>query len=205
MTTPVRVRVAIDFNCAASYLAVAPTRALESRLHDVFQWLPFPAVTRTRPRIAVSDDDRSLRHFRMRSEYVDNELRRYAASRGLDLGEVRRSTDITCASLGLFWLGRHHAAAAGEYATAVFDRIRRDNAEADLDFVVKRLGNAAPAFREYVADDGPRDLEATRQQLASEGVWNVPAYLVGGELFLGRQHLPMVERLAMENRELAST
>jgi 2-hydroxychromene-2-carboxylate isomerase len=48
----------------------------------------------------------------------------------------------------------------------------------------------------YVADDGPHELESVHVELAGAGVWNAPAYLVGGELFIGRQHLPMVEWLA---------
>jgi 2-hydroxychromene-2-carboxylate isomerase len=194
MTRP--VRVAIDFSCPASYLAVAPTRALESRLGVEFEWLPFPAVARTRPNVVVSDDDRGARHLRVRAEYLANDLRRYAASRGLDLGDVHRSTDATAASLGLLWLHRRIPADAGEYVARVFDRIWRENTEPDLDFVEKCLGSGARGFREYATGDGPRDLEATREQLSSEGVWNVPAYLVGGELFIGRQHLPVVEWLA---------
>jgi 2-hydroxychromene-2-carboxylate isomerase len=35
-----------------------------------------------------------------------------------------------------------------------------------------------------------------RAELEAAAVWNVPAFLVGGELFIGRKHLPMVEWLA---------
>jgi hypothetical protein len=39
------------------------------------------------------------------------------------------------------------------------------------------------------------------KQLASDGLWTVPGYLVGGEVFIGRQHLPMVEWIATEASE----
>jgi 2-hydroxychromene-2-carboxylate isomerase len=194
MTQP--VRVAVDFNCPASYLAVAPTRALEARLDTSFEWLPFAPVAKSRPRVVLSSDDRGARHSRMRAEYVANDLRRYAASRGLDLGEGSRSGDTTAASLGLLWLGSNAPAFAGEYVMRVFDRIWREGNDAGQAFVESCPGFDAQAFRRYVAAEGPAQLEATRVQLAAEHVWNVPAYLVGGELFIGRQHLPMVERLA---------
>ncbi|HEY2775395.1 MAG TPA: DsbA family protein [Candidatus Binatia bacterium] len=187
------VRVAIDFGCAASYLAIAPTRALQARLEVAFDWLPFPRVTTSRPRVAVPGGDRSARHFRMRSEYRANDLRRYAQSRGLDLGDADRSVDTATASLGLLWQRRFVPSDAGEYVARVFDRIWRENADPGLVFVEECLGASAAGFREYVKDEGPREAEAIREQLASEGVWNVPAYLVGGELFIGRQHLPAVE------------
>ena len=131
----------------------------------------------------------------MRADYLANELRRYAESRGISLGEVHREVDTTAASLGLLWL-RRSSPAAGEYVAMVFDRIWRDHAEADLDFVKRSLGAGSNGFDAYAAGDGPRDLEAIREELSALGVWNVPAYLVADELFIGRQHLPMVERLA---------
>jgi len=158
-----------------------------------FDGLPCPRVPRNRPRVVVAGGHRGARHFRMRSEYVANDMRRYAESRGLDLGDADRSVDVTTASLGLLWLRRSAPSGAGVYVARVFDRIWRENAEPGLAFVEECLGASAAGFREYAADDGPREAEAIREQLASEGVWNVPAYLVGGELFIGRQHLPAVE------------
>jgi 2-hydroxychromene-2-carboxylate isomerase len=190
------VRVAIDFSCAASYLAVAPTRALESRLATAFEWLPFPAVLWGAAKVVVADGDRSARHFRIRTAYIEKELRLYAESRGLDLGDINRTIDTTIASLGLLWLRRCDASAAGEYVARVFDRIWRDNREAEMNFIEKCLGAAASGFVDYARGNGPGDLDATRAQLSSDGVWNVPAYLVAGERFVGRQHLPMIERLA---------
>jgi 2-hydroxychromene-2-carboxylate isomerase len=190
------VRVAVDFNCPETYLAIVPARALESRLGQAFDWLPFPAVTSTRPQIALSSDDRSARHFRMRTEYLANDLRRYAASRGLDLGDLTRTGDTTAASLALLWLRRCRPAAAGDLTIRVFDRIRRENAEPDAEFLESCLGSDSPGFREYMTSDGPRELASVREQLSAEGVWNVPTFLVGGEVFLGRQHLPAVERIA---------
>jgi 2-hydroxychromene-2-carboxylate isomerase len=201
MTSPLRdpmtspVRVAVDFGCAESWLAVEPTRALELRLGMPFEWLPFPSVTRSWPKVVLADKSRGMQHFRMRSEYLANDLRRYAASRGLDLGDVHRSVDIA-ASLGLEWLSRKAPAATGEYVMRVFDRIWRDNDEADLDFIDALLDTRAPGFRDFAAEDGRRELEASRERLSAEGVWTVPAYLAGGQLFIGRQHLPMVEKLA---------
>ena len=80
--------------------------------------------------------------------------------------------------------------------TRVFDRVWRDGAEADLGFVEAALAERANGFRAYAAGEGPRALESLRAELAAAGVWNTPAYLVAGELFIGRQHLPMVEWLA---------
>lgn len=198
------VRVATDFRCAACWLAVEPTRALESKLGRSFTWLPFPAVASTRPRIDVSRADRSARHFELRSEYLANDLRRYAASRGLEVGETFRAIDVTAASLGLLWIGRKAPALAGEYVARLFEDIWSRGIEPDLALVGRRLGPASSGFHAFAGGPGPHELAATRDELAAAGLWDVPGWLTGGEVFLGRQHLPMVEWFATAEEEAAA-
>jgi len=190
------IRVAIDFKSPTSYLAIAPSRALETRLGRTFDWLPVSVPALARPKPAAASEDRGARHRRIRAAYVANDLRRYAAARGLELGDVHREPDTTAASLGLLWLRRQASARVSDYVDRVFDRVWRENADADVGFVVEALAEEADGFRAYAAGDGPHELEAVRAGLADAGVWNTPAYLVADDLFIGRQHLPMVEWLA---------
>jgi 2-hydroxychromene-2-carboxylate isomerase len=190
------IRVAIDFKSPAAYLAIEATRALERRLGLVFDWVPIDVPGLARPTPAAPGDDRGTRHRRVREEYFLNDLRRYAAARGLDLGDLSREPDTTTASLGLLWLRRRAHAIVGDYVTRVFDRMWGENAEVDVGFVEQSLAGHAGGFRSYVTDDGPRELEALRAELVAAGVWKTPAYLVAGDLFIGREHLPMVEWLA---------
>jgi 2-hydroxychromene-2-carboxylate isomerase len=190
------IRVVIDFASPAAYLAVEPIRALEARLGHAFEWLPFTVTPLKRPTPARPDDDRGTRHTRIRAEYLARDLHRYAKSRGLELGDLYRERDGSSAALGLLWLRRRAPALAGDYATRVFDRIWREDAVADLSFVERLLGNEAAGVRAYAEDDAPRELAALRAELATTVGWIVPAFLVGDEVFLGRQHLPIVEWLA---------
>jgi 2-hydroxychromene-2-carboxylate isomerase len=80
--------------------------------------------------------------------------------------------------------------------TRVFDRIWRENAAADLAFVEEALGGEASGFRAWADSDGPREVAAVRAELEAVAVWSVPAFIVHGDVFVGRQHLPMVEWLA---------
>jgi 2-hydroxychromene-2-carboxylate isomerase len=192
-----RIAVAIDFASPAAYLAVAPARALESRLGRPFDWLPFSISAVTRPKPAAPGEDRGSRHRRARAEYLALDLCRYAASRGFELGDPYRAPEARAPSLGLLWLRRRAPVLASDYVTAVFDHLWCEHADAaDLDFVAKTLGGEAAGFRAYASGEGPRDLAAVRAELEAAAVWNVPTFLVDGEPFLGRQHLPMVEWLA---------
>ncbi|MFI5315683.1 MAG: DsbA family protein [Myxococcota bacterium] len=190
------IRVAIDFASPAAYLALEPTRALESRLGRPFDWLPFGVPPLSAPKPSSAHDDRGARHRRIRAEYLARDLRRYAESRGLELGDLYREPDTTQASLGLLWLHRRAPARASDYAARVFERIWRENGSAGAAFVEKTLAGESAGFRAYAAGDGPAELAAVRSELEAAAVWSVPAFLVRGELFLGRQHLPMVEWLA---------
>jgi 2-hydroxychromene-2-carboxylate isomerase len=64
-----------------------------------------------------------------------------------------------------------------------------------IDGALREAGLAPADFRAFGAADGPSRLAALREELDGLGLYTVPAYLVGGEPFLGRQHLPMVEWL----------
>src|SRR4051794_18090566 len=70
--------VCIDFKSPKAYLALAPTFALEDALDVRFDWLPISVSPLGRPGAARVDEDRSTRHKRMRAEYNERDLRRYA-------------------------------------------------------------------------------------------------------------------------------
>jgi 2-hydroxychromene-2-carboxylate isomerase len=201
-TTPYEFRapltVCVDFRNPHAYLAVAPTRTLERRLGFAVDWLPLSAPPLHRPPPARPEDDRGTRHRRIRALYFERDLARYAASRGLELGEVHRTADTAFAAMGLLWLRRIAPARAGEFVASVFDLLWREEADVGAPDVIRRtvesVAGAAGGFDGYVAQEGRSELEALARALAVAGVSGVPAYvLAGGELFLGRQHLPLLE------------
>jgi 2-hydroxychromene-2-carboxylate isomerase len=53
-------------------------------------------------------------------------------------------------------------------------------------------GLDAGAFRAWSQREGTAALEQLAEALRAQGVFGVPSYLVEGEYFLGRQHLPMI-------------
>ena len=59
-------------------------------------------------------------------------------------------------------------------------------------------GSRSWGFREYLEHDGPRRLEAVKREADANGVFGVPGYLVGDELFWGAERLDRVaERLGV--------
>ena len=183
-----RATVCVDFKSPHAWLAMAPTRALELRLGAMFDWRPRDLPPIPSPKPLGPHATRGERHRSVRAAYVERDLARYAESQGLNLRDPYRQHDTTRASLGLLYLRKHAPERAGDFAARMFEILWQD----DQDTVSTGLG---PAFEDYVRKEGPAELAANDAELEKLGVWNVPAYLVHGELFLGRQHLPMVEWL----------
>jgi len=190
--------VCVDFNSPHAYLAVAPTRELEARLRLKADWLPLSLPPPSPPKPARSGDDRGTRHRRIRSEYFAADLERYAGARGLTLGNIYRSLDCTWAFLGLLWMRQHATDRVGDYVEAIFERIWADEGDVDagsIDRLLVDLQVGNDAFVRWADASGTALLSEVQAGLQAAGLFNVPAYVVGNDVFYGRQHLPMIEWL----------
>jgi 2-hydroxychromene-2-carboxylate isomerase len=188
--------VCVDFGNPHAFLAIAPTRALERRAGVAIDWLPFAAPPLYRPPPPRPDDDRGARHRRIRALYVERDLARYATARGVELGDVYRGAASPLARLGLLWVRRTTPQNAGEYVERLFELRWREHRDIDAPEVVAALvAEFAPAgCADYCGDECVEALDALEGSLVAAGITNVPTYVLsGGEIFVGRQHLPLIE------------
>ena len=196
---PPPLRVCIDFSNPYSYLAFEPTMELASDLDLGVVWKPYLTEPLPPPSAASAGDDRGTRHLRFRAEYVARILERYARLRGLVIEEIYRHQDATVASIGLLWVNRQAAEVQGRFVVAVFERYWRrmlDLADADaVRALMVEVGAAVDGWAEYHAEEGPAELEALQQELSRAGVFQAPTYMVEDEIFVGREHLPMIRWL----------
>jgi 2-hydroxychromene-2-carboxylate isomerase len=190
------VVVCIDFKQPRAYLAHRATRALEAELQLDFDWQPLLVPALKPPPAKRAGEDRGTMHRRLRAEYNERDLARYAKRLGLPLEEPYRDVDSTAAALGLLWCRSQGPELARRYVDAVF--ARRWGGALDLtdpgaiDQVIRDVDGTTMGWSDYVVGAGPLALQETQQQLRDAGALDVPAYLLDGEVFLGRQHLPML-------------
>ena len=191
--------VCIDFKSPKAYLALRPTFALEDELGLPFDWLPLSVSPLSRPHIARTDEDRGTRHRRMRAEYNERDLRRYASAYGLELADLYRNPDVSAAGIGLLLTKQRRPDATRAYLKAVFDGHwtgHLDIAEpAAIRSVLLETGIDTSDWSAYLLGAGRHALDETSMRLRAAGLFDVPAYVVEGELFFGRQHLPMIRWL----------
>jgi 2-hydroxychromene-2-carboxylate isomerase len=190
------VTVCIDFRNPKAYLAKDPTFALEDELKLTFDWQPVRVSPLARPAPARNDDDRGTRHRRLRAQYHERDLRRYAERAGLPLGDIYRSPDASVAGAGLLWTKAQSHAIARRYIDVVFTRYWSEELDIEdasaIAAVLREIGGGDAGWDQYVTAAGRSALADVQRRFSDAGVFEVPAYLIDGDVYFGRQHLPMI-------------
>lgn len=191
--------VAIDFKSASAYLAIGPTRAIVEQLGVAINWQPFLVSSWKDYSAGSGSNGRGARHRRLRAEYIERDVIRYAAARGLTIRGLHRQTDSTLAAMGLLWTRVAAAPLAAEYVQRVFDRYWCEQLDIEEEGAVRslldELGVPVAGFAAYASGEGRAELERLQAELAKAGVFDVPTYLLNCEVYVGRQHLPLIRAL----------
>ena len=187
------LKIYIDFKSPAAYLALKPTRALLAKKQPPTQWLPFRVRTRETPKRGT-DETVAAAHRRVRAESRRRIFLHYAEVQGVEMRfpKTRLGTDLALGVLAeiegdrLPFIDTCFAA----YWTAETN-LDDENTLAEL---VKKSG---------VAHDGDfararKTLAAALAEAEEAGVVDTPAYLLGGQQFVGREHLPWVAEILDE-------
>ncbi len=198
----------IDFGSAGAWLALEPTRQLARELGVAIDWRPFPRGSH--PRRDRNPNSRGARHALVRAEYRRREEAFYAQQRGVALVYPGPGQQGPAANAGLAWLRDCHGAVAGicdAYVKQVFRQVWRGLLEpgdqAAVCRVVEALGGDGQGFDAWFGEHGERALDEYRSQGLELGVVDVPGYVVAGEPFVGRAHLPTVRWLLSRSQATA--
>jgi 2-hydroxychromene-2-carboxylate isomerase len=189
-----KLGVAIDFKSPYSCLAIAPTIAMAAELGITIDWLPM--IVNRSEIAAPGAGDRASRHRRYRADYIEHDLHRYLADRGITTAELNRPVDSTLAALGLLWAKRQGPLQTQAYVQRVFDRYWRDSADlADARFVEASLaetGTPVVGFASFAQGEGRDELARINTDIHEMGSFDVPTFIYDDDVYIGRQHLPLL-------------
>jgi 2-hydroxychromene-2-carboxylate isomerase len=196
--------VCIDFKSPQCFLAKDPTYSLADEVGLEIDWLPLITAQMTLPP-KPTDGDRGARHRRARAEYAKRDIERYAEQRGLVIRDVYRPpVDSSWAAIGLLWVKSEAPDRTRAYLDETFARYWRGELDVeDASAIVGVAGSSGietDGLIDYLHGAGASALEELQVRLREAGLTNVPGYLVKGEVFIGRQHLPMIRWLLMDKR-----
>jgi 2-hydroxychromene-2-carboxylate isomerase len=147
----------------------------------------------------VIAEERSAHQWR-KVRYVYMDCRREANRRGLTLRGPRKIWDSSIAAIGLLWAKQQGEAVLRAYSDRVFERFWRRELDIErpelVEAVLAEAGAEVGGFAAYLAGPGRTAHNAIRAAAETAGVFGVPSFVVEGELFWGRENLPLIrERL----------
>jgi 2-hydroxychromene-2-carboxylate isomerase len=200
MPEPRAVTVYIDYKSPYAYLAKDLVYDLERDCGVGIDWLPydldladFMGSARVDDSGRVIEEQRSAHQWRrVRYSYMD--CRRQARKRGLVIRGTQKIWDSRIALCGMLYAKRQSEAVLRRYHDIVFERFWKRELDIEdpevVSAVLAEAGADSPAFPAYLASEGPQALERICREADAAGVFGVPSFILDGELFWGREHLP---------------
>lgn len=181
--------LAIDFNSLASFLAYAPSVALANETGVPLKILPYQTTARRVIKNHPSEEAQS--HFENRDKYVTMDVERYIRVNGLDVKRKSSEIDSSLASKALIVANDREVGAA--VAGALFAGLWNGSLDSRDPEAITLVAHQHGVKGEVDFDS--IDLNQSRTILQDVGVFTVPTYVWGGEVFHGREHIPMIRWL----------
>lgn len=196
------LRVHIDFKSPYAYLAIEPTRQVAHALGITIDWYPFvldiPSYlgsARLDSSGRVAEQSRSKDQW-SGVKYAYYDCRRYANLRGLTIRGTEKIWDSNLAAIGMLWARRHSAEVLDRYIDGIYAPFwkRELNIEdiAVIEQVLAQAGADLHGFRAFAEGEGLRLNQQLQIDAFDSGIFGVPTFQLGTELYFGREHLPRV-------------
>lgn len=207
MTTPPTLIVYSDYKSPYAYLAKDLAYALERECPVRLDWRPYVldiplylGSARVDEAGRVIEEDRNAHQWRrVRYSYMD--CRRAAAQRGLVIRGPRKIWDSSLAAAGMLFAQGSGEDVFRRYHDTVFERFwRRDLDIEDTSEIAAVLAEAGadPSFPDWAAEGRARVAAISREAEAA-GVFGVPSFVLDGELYWGREHLPEIRARLLDS------
>jgi len=188
-----------DYKSPYAYLAKDLVYALERDVAVRVDWRPYVldiplylGSARVDAQGNVLEESRNAHQWRrVRYSYMD--CRREARKRGLTIRGTQKIWDSALAAAGMLYAQRAGDAAFRRYHDLVFERFWQRALDIEdvtaLGAVLDEAGAGGAGFA-ACAPTGRGDVAAISRDAEAQGVFGVPSFLLDGELFWGREHLP---------------
>ena len=195
--------VLLDIRQPLAYLALHPASALAEECGVHIDFLPIADSPLNPPSEPLPEDDRGIRHRRHRAKAIAREIETYAGAQGLVLVDYYRNPNPTPFNIAWLWIRQEHedrllaflAEAFRAYWAGEFD----PSNPAAVDTLVDSIGPGVDDFRDWKERQGRARANALTEELQERGLSRAPSYFIEDEVFVGRQHLPMI-RWILEGR-----
>jgi 2-hydroxychromene-2-carboxylate isomerase len=201
------VTVYTDYKSPYAYLAKDPAYELEHDLGVRLDWLPyvldipsFLGSATLDEEGRVIEENRNAHQWR-RVKYLYMDCRRQARKRGLVIRGPQKIWDSTLAAAGLLYAKRQGDQVVRRYNDLAFERFWKRGLDIEdaavIAAVLAEAGADSAGFAEYAAAEGRREVDRVSRAAEEIGIFGVPTFVVDGEQFWGREHLPDIREMLM--------
>jgi 2-hydroxychromene-2-carboxylate isomerase len=194
--------VFIDFKSPYAYLAIEPTRQLARDLGIGIDWLPFvldiPSYlgsAKLGSTGEVAQQSRSSDQW-SKVKYAYYDCRRYANLRGMTIRGTVKIWDTNLAAIGMLWAKRQGEEILHRYIDGIYVPFWKRELDVEdfsaIEQVLTASGACTRGFMEYSLETGARENARIQNDAFGRGIFGVPTYVVGDQVYFGREHLPRI-------------
>ena len=205
-----RLIVYIDFKSPYAFLAKDPTFQLADDLGIDVDWRPltldiqsYLGTARLNDSGAVVESRRSPEQWH-RVRYAYRDARRYGNLVGLTIRGTTKIWDSSLASIGLRWANRQGAGPLRAYIDLTYERFWKRELDIEdasvVAGVLAEVGADPHGFADFARSEGRAEHDVMQQRIFDAGIFGVPSYVLDGELYFGREHLPRIRWLLTGRR-----
>ena len=210
LSSPDPLIVYIDFKSPYAYLAIEPTLALGRELGIAIDWRSFvldiPSYlgsAKLDKAGKVASSNRSASQW-SGVKYAYFDCRRYANLTNLTIRGTEKIWDTQLPAIGLLWVQQCADPELLErYLQAVLQPFWRRELDVENGAVITQVlvevGAPVAGFAEFMRGPGRAANDQLQTAAFNAGVFGVPSYVVDGEVFFGREHLPLVRQRLMDS------
>jgi 2-hydroxychromene-2-carboxylate isomerase len=208
MPTDRSVIVYTDYKSPYAYLANAEIWRLEEEGLAHVEWRPYILdIPQYLGSATVDDGGRVIEESRnphqwRRVKYSYMDCRRQARKQGLVIRGTQKIWDSATAAAGMLFAQQEGADVFRRYNNLVFERFWRRaldiEATNEIAKILREAGVQSPTFPDWV-DKGREDVRRISKEAEANGIFGVPSFVVDGELFWGREHLPDIRSILRGN------
>ena len=210
LTSVAPLIVYIDYKSPYAYLAKDPTYAIEDQLGIEIDWRPFTldipsylGSARLDEQGRVVESQRTAGQWST-VKYGYRDVRRYGSLRSLVVRGTTKIWDSSLAAIGMLWAKEQSKAVLRTYSGLVYERFWKRELDIEdvavIEGVLDQAGARTAGFQAYASGEGRALHDHIQRAAFDAGIFGVPTYVAGGEVFFGREHLPRVRWLLTGGR-----
>jgi 2-hydroxychromene-2-carboxylate isomerase len=194
--------VYLDIKSPYSYLAWQPTRDLAEQLGVAVDWRPFVLDIPSYLGSATLDGQGRVATAQRSSEqwsgvkYAYFDCRRYANLRGLTVRGTVKIWNTELTAIGWLWARQQGDEILERYVQGLYEPFWKRELDVEvLPVITGALADAGAdivGFEDWAQGEGRVQNEALQLAAFDAGIFGVPTFVVAGQCYFGREHLPRV-------------